>query len=46
MASKMKVSRTTIAKYLKDYEEVKSSLMGYDEPKIKEETICSPNMMH
>jgi len=37
----MKISRTTIGKYLKNYEDVKSKLMGSGDLKLKEDIICS-----
>ncbi len=42
IAKEMKISRTTVARYLKNYEISKSKLMGSDEPKIKEDIICLP----
>ena len=42
IAREMKISRTTVARYLKNYESSKSKLMASDEPKIKEEIICAP----
>ena len=42
VAREMKISRTTIGKYLKNYEDVKSKLMGSDDLKLKEDIICHP----
>ena len=42
VAREMKISRTTIGKYLKNYEDVKSKLMGSDDIKLKEDIICPP----
>jgi len=42
VAREMKISRTTIGKYLKNYEDVKSKLMGSDNLKLKEDIICPP----
>ena len=42
IAREMKISRTTIAKYLNAYESSKSKLMESDEPKIKEDIISVP----
>jgi len=42
IAREMKISRTTIARYLNDYESSKSKLMKSDEPKIKEEITSPP----
>lgn len=39
IAREMKVSRTTVARYLKNYEESRSKLMDSDELRI-EEIIC------
>jgi hypothetical protein len=38
----MKISRTTVAKYFKNYEDSKSKLMGCDDVKIKEDIISPP----
>ena len=42
IAREMEISRTTIARYLKNYEVSKSKLMGRDEVKIKEDIISLP----
>ena len=42
IARDMKISRTTIAKYIKNYEASKSKLMGCDDAKIKEDIISPP----
>jgi len=42
VAREMKISRTTIGKYIKSYEDVKSKLMGSDDLKLKEDIICPP----
>ena len=42
VAKEMKISRTTVAKYLKNYEASKSKLMGCDDVKIKEDIIAPP----
>jgi FixJ family two-component response regulator len=39
IARDMKISRSTVAKYFKNYEDSKSKLMGCDDVKIKEERI-------
>ena len=42
VAREMKISRTTVTKYLKNYEASKSKLMGCDDVKIKEDIISPP----
>ena len=42
IAREMKISRTTIGKYLKNYEDVKSKLMSSDDLKLKEDIIRPP----
>ena len=42
IAKEMKISRTTVAKYINDYESSKSKLMESDETKIKEDIISPP----
>jgi len=42
IARDMKISRTTVAKYLKNYEASKSKLSECDDVKIKEDIISSP----
>jgi transposase-like protein len=42
IARDMKISRTTIAKYIKNYEASKSKLMGCDDIKIKEDITAPP----
>lgn len=42
IARDMKISRTTVAKYIKNYEAAKSKLMGCDDVKIKEDIISPP----
>ena len=39
IAREMKISRTTIGKYLKNYEDVKSKLMSSDDIKLKEDIV-------
>ncbi len=39
VARETKISRTTIGKYLENYEDVKSKLMGSDDIKLKEDRI-------
>ena len=42
MAKDMKISRTTVARYLREYEKAKSKLMEGGDPKLKEEIIYPP----
>lgn len=42
IARETKISRTTVAKYIKDYEETKSKLMGSGNLKLKEDIISPP----
>jgi predicted transcriptional regulator len=42
IAREMKISRTTVARYLKSYETSKSKLMDCDDVKIKEDIISPP----
>jgi len=42
IAREMKISRTTISRYLQDYEKAKSVLMESDDIKLKEEIISPP----
>ncbi|MCE5329605.1 IS21 family transposase [bacterium] len=42
IAREMKISRTTIARYFKDYEKAKSGLMESDDIKLKEEIVSCP----
>ncbi len=42
IAKEMKISRTTVARYLRGYEKAKSKLMESDDLKLKEEIISPP----
>jgi DNA-binding CsgD family transcriptional regulator len=42
IARETKISRTTVAKYIKDYEEAKSRLMESENLKLKEDIISPP----
>jgi transposase-like protein len=42
ISREVKISRTTVAKYIKDYEQAKSKLAGSDDIKIKEEIVSPP----
>ncbi|MEI7616259.1 MAG: IS21 family transposase [Actinomycetota bacterium] len=42
IAREMKISRTTVARYLKNYEESKSKLMESDDIKLKENIVSPP----
>jgi len=42
IAKEMKISRITVARYLKNYEEAKSKLMDSDNIKLKEEIVSPP----
>ena len=42
IAREAKISRTTVSRYIKDYEETKSKLMGGDNLKLKEDIISPP----
>lgn len=42
IAKEMKISRTTVARYLKNYEDSKSKLMKSDDIKLKENIISPP----
>jgi len=42
IAKEMKISRTTVARYLREYEKAKSKLMESDDLKLKEEIISPP----
>ena len=41
IAKEMKISRTTVARYLKEYEMAKSKLMEGGDPKLKEEIFSA-----
>jgi len=42
IAREMKISRTTVARYLKEYERAKSKLMENDNLRLREEIISPP----
>lgn len=42
ISREVKISRTTVAKYIRDYEQAKSKLAGSDDIKIKEEIVSPP----
>jgi len=42
IANKMKISTTTISRYIQDYEKAKSELMESDNIKLKEEIVSPP----
>jgi len=43
IAREMKISRTTVARYLREYEKAKSKLMESDDLKLKENIILATN---